>query len=164
MNSKLLWLTPLFVLGLLLFGQQIGCGPSKDTSNVDVHGPHGGHTLTLSHATQYLMEFTLDESRRKIVIYTSEKSSHSPFAIPVSKLDAELESGGKSYDLTFVADPRSSDPQGCSSRFSIDFDDLPQQLMSVSRFTVNVSYTDGEETISASMQHSNNHRHDYHHD
>lgn len=132
---------------------------------MEAHGPHGGHTLKMSGAAAgYLMEFTLDEARRRIVIYAYEESNHGPFPIAASHLDAEFKSGGKSYELTFAADPRISDPQGSSSRFSFDLDDLPQQLISASQFTVHLTYTVGEKTMTASMQHSNNHKHDYHHD
>ena len=163
MNSKLLWLAAISVLGLIFIARQNGCG-SIESAVDEVHGPHGGHTLKMSRASDYLMEFTVDLGRRKIVIYTYEEPSHSPFPIPVSHLDAEFKSGGKSYDLTFAADPRTSDPQGNSSRFSISLDELPQQIMNASRFTIDVSYTVGGNTMYASMVHSNNHQHEYHHD
>ena len=141
-----------------------GCQPEQKQRLVKSHGPHGGHTLAISQATDYSLEFTLDEAARKLIIYVFGNSSNTPMAIPVKQMNATFESGGRRFQSTFAADPRDSDPQGCSSRFSLNVNDLPQQLMNAGEFKINISYTVGEKTITALMQHKNNHQHNYSHD
>lgn len=164
MSTNVSKLLLMFALAIVIFGIQSGCWQNEEPG-VMFHGPHGGHSLNSSSPTDYLMEFTVDQSRRKIIIYTYQKLDDSPFPIPVKRLNAEFKSSGKTYpDLTFVANPRPSDPQGSSSRFSLDLSALPQQLMTASRFSIKVSYALGDVTISGSMEHNNNHAHNYDHD
>lgn len=164
MSTNVSRLLSICALVIVVFGIQSGCW-QNDEPAVMSHGPHGGHSLNSSSPTNYLMEFTVDQSRRKIVIYTYQKLDDSPFPIPVKRLNAEFKSSGKTYpDLTFAADPRRNDPQGSSSRFSLDLSALPQQLMTASRFSIKVSYALGDVAISASLEHNNNHGHNYDHD
>ena len=90
MNSKLACLGLLVLLLIFGLGRLIGCHSKTDAITErpisNVHGPHGGHTLTMSRDVDYAMEFTLDEGRRKIIIYVFETSTDLPFAIPCSHL------------------------------------------------------------------------------
>ena len=142
----------------------VGCQSEAEVSYVSSHGPHGGHNLEISQAVPYSLEFTPDETAGKIIVYVYENSGKAPLAIPVDQISATFEFVGSSFDSTFYADPRNNDPPGCSSRFSIKFSDLPQQLMNVSEFNITLSYIVGEQTITALLQHKNDHSHYYNHD
>lgn len=151
----------------LLIVAAIGCNQSSEESrpvSSHQHGHHGGHTFAMSEDVNYQMEFTLDEKRRRLVIYVYDKGTQQPHSLDVKTLNAEFVADGHNSNVTFAAAPRSKDPQNTSSRFALSLDKLPQQLLASNQFELKFSFSDAGKNITGSMMHNNDHTHHYHHD
>ena len=118
----------------------------------------------MSEDVGFHMEFTLDEERRKMVIYVQDSDSHRPHALAVDTLVANLKAGEQSADLEFEADPLPKEPAGHASRFSMSLDRIPQQLLTSNQFSLKLSFSVDGKSIDGSMSHHNDHTHEYHHD
>lgn len=169
MTSKQFLRLATWVLGCVLLLEIAGCNRSTEVGSGPVsteqHGHHGGHTVKMSDDAGLQMEFTLDEKRRRMVIYVQASDYHNPpHALAVDKLIAKFQADGRSTDVTLAADPLPKDPQGLSSRFAISLDKLPQQLLASNQFLLTLSYSDDGRIITGSIRHSNDHTHNYHHE
>ncbi len=154
-----------WTIAWLLLCASAGCNAGTErTPGDDVHGYHGGHTFKMPAGANLQLELTLDEKRRRLVIYGQDSDSHQPIALEVDTLRARFESDGFDFETAFSADPRSSDTKGQSSRFALSLDSLPQQLLAANRFVLTVWYPSQGETISVSIVHRNDHSHTYRHD
>lgn len=154
--------TGLSLIGLLL-AVLVGCGQNTEQP-IEPHGRHGGHSIKMPNGVGYQMEFTLDGRRRRMVIYVEESGAHKPYPLALDQLEAEFEADGQSTGVTFPADPRSSDPEGHASRFSLSLDKLPQQLLASERYVLKISHSIAGENVTVSFSHDNDHGHEYHHD
>ena len=168
-TSRLLKIASLLLACLTSFFD-IGCNRSSNDeqavfeSHSHGHGPHGGHLIRLSENTDFEMEFTVDDQRRKIVIYIQERDTRNPYPLPIDRLDASFDAGGQSVDVIFTAEPRPGEPTGTSSRFSLSLDKIPQQLVVSNQFVLSVTCSFNGETITGSIHHNNDHEHAYNHD
>lgn len=153
---------PLVVLLIAL----VGCSETDDRipDRIAAHGYHGGHTFSTSDDLNVELEFTLDEQRRRLVIYGQSSDSHEPVALATKDLRAKFESDGVVFETAFGAEPRHSEASGTSSRFALRIDDLPQQLLTADLFELTVWYPWEGKTHSAEMTHRNDHAHKYRHD
>ena len=165
MHSKRIGYFAVMGSAAVLYLTVAGCdwGGEKRVS-VEMHGPHGGHLMTLSESTDFAMEFTVDEKRQKLVVYVHEKKSRNPFPLDVDELTATFSASDQSFEVTFAAEPRPSDPDGTSSRFTLDLDQLPQQMIGSNQFELQLTYSFLGKTITGSISHENDHSHDYSHD
>ncbi|MEM6690461.1 MAG: hypothetical protein AAF664_13595 [Planctomycetota bacterium] len=136
----------------------------RQDRSIEPHGHHGGHMFKIDEDAGFRLEFTLDESRRRIVIYVQERETHRPFPLAAMTLDAKFISGSIEFESAFAADPRPEDPPGSSSRFALSLDSLPQQIISANRFQVNISISLGSGEVTANMSHNSDHGHTYQHD
>jgi hypothetical protein len=118
----------------------------------------------MSDEAGFEMEFTLDETRRRIVIYVHETNTHKPHPLAGETLAAAFEVDGQRTDVTFDADPRPNDPSGHTSRFALSLDKLPQQLLASDDFQLKLLYPSAGGTITGSITHRNDHVHEYRHD
>ncbi|MEM8945088.1 MAG: hypothetical protein AAGD11_07885 [Planctomycetota bacterium] len=151
----------------MLIGLLVGCkdGGRKNTSTaIDLHGPHGGHMAEMSEGAGFEMEFTLDERRRRMVIYVLELGFTKPYPLATDALSGKFKFDGRSIDVTFAADARPTDPKGHASRFALALDSLPQQMLVAEQFVLKLSYAAAGETFTGSIPHRNDHAHRYHHD
>ncbi len=136
----------------------------QQPTSIKSHGPHGRHILTLSPRVDFELEFTLDEKRKRIVIYLQGMETIRPFPIRVEKLDATFRSEGFVFQSIFEADPRPNDPNGFSSRFFFSLEKLPQQLLAFNRFQIDISFSNDGKAMTATLYHYNDHSHKYNHD
>ena len=118
----------------------------------------------MSEGADFELEFTLDEARRRMVVYVQESGSSRPHLLADDSLSGQFETDGRSIDVTFEADPRPDDPQGHASHFVLSLDKLPQQLLTSEQFVLKFSYVAADRTITASIPHKNDHAHEYRHD
>ncbi len=137
---------------------------TEPTTSTQPHGRHGGHLINLSGNTAIQMELTIDNRRRRMVVYVQDSKTHNPYPLPVDKLNATFETDNQSFEGEFSADPRPSDPKGNSSRFALSLDKIPQQFIGYDRFILKLSYSAGGITNQAILAHDNDHSHNYHHD
>lgn len=152
------------VLSVLL-GAAAGCTGDRVPAASDwLHGPHGGHTAVMSEGAGFEIEFTLDATRRRIVLYVHEEGGAAAYPLPVDSLSGQFKADGRSTDVTFAADPRSDDPPGHASRFVLALDTLPQQLLASDEFELMISYRGDGGAATASIPHKNDHAHSYRHD
>lgn len=165
-SERFLRLAKLIFAGCLLVAAA-GCNQSAEgvrSASSEPHGHHGGHAVELPHDAGVQMEFTLDEERRRMVIYVQESATHKPHPLAVGTLDAKFKADGQNFDAKFAADPRPNDPQGSSSRFAFSVDKLPQQLLASNQFQLEISYSADGRTSAVTILHNNDHTHDYRHD
>ncbi|MEM9754307.1 MAG: hypothetical protein AAF916_13120, partial [Planctomycetota bacterium] len=140
-----------------------GCGTAADTATA-THGSHGGHLMSMPAGAGFVVELTVDESRREMVLYTEDAESSRPHPLPVKTLSARFKAGESATEANFMAKSRHDDPSGHASRFVFPLDELSQQLLNSKHFAVEVTYTASGKTFTASLRHSNDHAHDYRHD
>ncbi len=155
------------VLGGLLVVASFAYNRGADrglAASSEPHGHHGGHVIRVPGDAGIEMELTVDEQRRRLVLYVQESVKHKPHSLPVETVAAKFETDGHVFDTLFEADPRSSDPRGGSSRFALSLDDLPQQLLASNRFQLSLSYSVDGRRIDVGIAHENDHSHDHHHD
>ena len=150
----------LLVGALLYFGQ---VAPEITTASHS-HGHHGGHYMRLLSGSGYDLELTINQTRRCITIYATESETHSPYPLPYTSLQARFTTLDQVFECVFLADPRTSDPEGRSSRFALSLDNLPQQFIAANQYELRTFSDDGGNTLEAILSHDNNHTHDYHHD
>lgn len=156
-----------WALAWLLLVSTSGCYPNAEATrsrSAEPHGHHGGHTFEMSDEADFEMEFTLDETRRRIVIYVHESDSHQPHPLAAETLAAAFEADGQHTDVVFEADPRPNDPSGRTSRFALSLDKLPQQLLASDHFQLQLSFPSAGGTVTGSITHRNDHVHEYRHD
>ncbi|MEO1495633.1 MAG: hypothetical protein AAFV43_00615 [Planctomycetota bacterium] len=154
----------LLVIGAIA-GGTVGCTRGEDTlASIGAHGPHGGHMAQVSAGAGFEIELTADEKRRRIVLYVLDATTAEPYPLRIDALDGAFEIAGQSVEVTFVPDPRPDDPEDHASRFAIELDKLPQQLLLSNEFELKLSYTAGGKAIAATIPHRNDHAHEYHHD
>lgn len=143
----------------------VGCYRSPEPiPSSPPHGHHGGHTFGMSEDVDFQMEFTLDEKKRRIIIYVQSSDSHKPYPLAAENLVGQFEANGMSSEVSFSAFPRRKEPSGQASRFVLSLDKVPQQLRSANQFVLTLSYLHEGTTIKGAFRHSNNHAHKYNHD
>lgn len=165
MTSSSLLSSQLAHAALAMFlGATVGCNDGGPSMATRPHGPHGGHIAEMPEGAGFGVELTLDEKRRRMVIYVHESGVPNPHPLLGDSLSGHFEAEGRSTAVTFSADPRPDDPRGHASRFVLALDTLPQQLLASDQFVLRLSYAADGETITASIPHKNNHVHEYRHD
>ena len=133
-----------------------GCGESTEDYR------YSDHLIDLPDESSMKLGFVVDERRKKLAVHILDAETRTPKAISESKLESEFTISDETLTLTFDADPMPKDPADHSSRFSIDFDELPKQLFGVSDFDVMFSLNFEGQEISGNLQHRDDHTHDGH--
>ena len=133
-----------------------GCGESTEEYR------YSDHLIDLPDESSMKLGFVVDERRKKLAVHILDAETRTPKAVSESKLESEFTISDETLTLTFDADPMPKDPAGHSSRFSIDFDELPEQLFGVSDFDVMFSLNFEGQEISGNLQHRDDHTHDGH--
>jgi hypothetical protein len=151
------------LLGVAFFADHRGADSGLAASSKP-HGHHGGHVIKVPGDSGIEMELTVDEQRRRLVLYVQESVKHKPHSLPVETVAAKFEADGQVFDARFEPDPRSSDSPGGASRFALSLDELPQQLLASNRFELSLSYSVDGRRIDVGIAHENDHSHDHHHD
>lgn len=129
------------------------------------HGPRGGHVVSVTGEVGVEMELTIDKERRRMLIYVHRATTYEPHPLPIKTLKGTIQSAdGGSFDVVFIAIPRSSDPSGSSSRFSLSLDRIPQQLLATNQYLLKLSYSTDGNDCRAVFPHRNDHAHKYKHD
>jgi len=147
----------------LVIAVTLGCRKAIEVQDHS-HGHHGGHMLKLSEIAEFELEFTVDERRKRMVVYVQEVGTHEPYALPTEKLIARINVGDKTYESTFEADPRPNDPPGSASRFFLSLEALPQQFLGSNEFNLKLYFTIDGKDMYAMLSHRDDHRHNYQHD
>ncbi|MEN1682179.1 MAG: hypothetical protein AAGJ46_21590 [Planctomycetota bacterium] len=153
---------PGVVLGALML--LAGCSGEPASGRLDLHGPHGGHTALVSGGASFEVELTVDERRRRIVIYANAPGESRPYPLAVGSLSGRFEADGRTTEVVFAPLPLAGDPRGRASRFTLALDQLPQQLLASNRFVLKLSHAEAGELSTASISHRNDHGHEYRHD
>ena len=164
-SKTFLAVTKLLPFSLLLI-LAIGCSQNAETiqtASNDHHGQHGGHLIHVAGEAGVDLEFALNEKRRQMVIYIQKAETHEPCPLATEKLNVEFQSGASKFETAFSSTPQPKETEGQSSRFTLSLDKLPQQLLASNQFLLKVWFTVNGETFTATIRHSNDHAHDYHH-
>lgn len=82
-------------------------------------GPHHGHLIELG-GEEYHAELTHDDETKTVTIYLLDKTAKSPIAIADPEIMLNLVVDGNPLQAKLIASPQEGDPEGQSSRFSIN--------------------------------------------
>jgi len=146
-------LAPVLLLVLITTGS--GCGQSPDR----------GHFVDLPEHTKARLEFVVNDKENELSVYVVERDSDRPFPIACPSLQISFQVDGEDVPLTLAPNPRADDPDGKASRFTVPFDELPEQLYGAAEFSAKFTLELDGESVSGTLHHHDDHTHTHqHHD
>ena len=128
-----------FVVAIALSAFAItGCGDSATSTSGDAnesseehahaaHGPHEGDLIELG-SEEYHAEIVHDEKSGSIAVYILDSSAKKQVPIDAQEITVNAKHDGQPEQFALKASPDSDDPQGTSSRFVSNDEELAHHL------------------------------------
>jgi hypothetical protein len=166
-------LVTMFLLGIVGCGSnQSGTATTASHEHTHEHshaeaGPHNGHIIELGSQTHHA-ELTHDESTHKVGVYLLDSSAKELAPIEAESVTINVAVDGKPTQYALPATRRLEDPEGKSSYFEIENEELCAIVCGESESedtTARVSITiDGKPYVGIIDTSAHDHGHDHGHD
>lgn len=120
--------------------------PFEDEHSHGETGPHGGSLVEIGEHEHHA-EVVIDHDAHKVLVYIL---GHDPAtAEPIEAAELTLIHGEESYTLT--AAPQESDPEGRSSRFELENDELIHEILDAGELEGTLVVRIGEQTYESKV-------------
>lgn len=122
-------------------------------------GPHHGHLIELGNE-EYHGELVHDEESGTVTIYILDGSATKSVPIKAAEITVNLKHDGQGEQFKLAASPDESDPEGMSSRFVSNDEELGEDLHHEDT-EAHVVLMIGEKSYRGKIEHEHDHGHDH---